>query len=395
MSDDPAPAPAHRWTTRLLHSDAQAEAGFRSLVTPVFRGSTTLFPNAASVRDDWRHEAGYTYGLYGTPTTRELAARLAALEGGTHTFLTPGGQAAIALIALTFVSAGDHVLVPDSAYGPTRQLADDVLRRFGVAVTYYPPLVGAGFEALLRPNTRLVWCESPGSVTMEVQDVPAIAEAAHRHGAVVALDNTYSAGVYFDAFAHGADVTMQALTKYVGGHSDLLLGSVTVRTAEAYERLGVVHDRLGMAVSPDECSLALRGLQTLGVRLAALERGAVHVARWLAGQPAVARVLHPALPSCPGHDVWRRDFTGSTSVFSVAFAEGTTRDAVRTFVDALELFGIGYSWGGVHSLVVPFFDLARTHRPSYGDRLVRLNIGLEDPDDLVADLDQALRRAGL
>ena len=269
MPDDSPSATPH-WTTRLLHSDARAEEGFRSLATPVFRGSTTLFPNAAAVSDDWRHEAGYTYGLYGTPTTRELAARLAALEGGTHTFLTPGGQAAIALIALTFLSAGDHVLVPDSAYGPTRQLADDVLRRFGIEVTYYPPLAGADVAALLRPNTRLVWCESPGSVTMEVQDVPAIAEAAHRRGAVVALDNTYSAGVYFDAFARGVDVTMQALTKYVGGHSDLLLGSVTVRTAEAYERLGVVHDRLGMAVSPDDCSLALRGLQTLGVRLAAL-----------------------------------------------------------------------------------------------------------------------------
>lgn len=383
------------WTTRLIHSDARAPEGFRSLVTPVFRGSTTVFPAAAELTDDWRQEAGYSYGLYGTPTTRELAARIAELEGGERTFLTPGGQAAISLVALTFTRAGDHVLIPDSAYGPTRQLADDVLARFGVEAEYYPPLLGAGIEARMRPNTRLVWCESPGSVTMEVQDMPAIAEAAHRHGAVVALDNTYSAGVYFDAFAHGVDVALQALTKYVGGHSDLLLGSVTVRSPEAYERLGVTHDRLGLAVSPDDCSLALRGLQTLGVRLAALERGALRVARWLAGQDAVATVLHPALPSCPGHELWKRDFTGSTSVFSIVFAEGTPRDAVLAFVDALELFQVGYSWGGVHSLAIPWLALKRTHATPYGDRLVRLNVGLEDADDLVADLERALRRAGI
>ncbi len=394
MAEPPAPHPAH-WTTRLLHRDARREEGFRSLVTPVFRGSTTLFPNAAAVSDDWRDEAGYTYGLHGTPTTRELAARVGALEGGTHTFLTPGGQAAISLVALTFLSAGDHVLIPDSAYGPTRQLADDVLRRFGVDAEVYPPLEGAAVAARLRPTTRLVWCESPGSVTMEVQDVPAVAAAARRGGALVAVDNTYGAGVHFDAFAHGADVAVQALTKYVGGHSDLLLGAVTVRDAALYERLGLVHDRLGLAVSPDDCSLALRGLETLGVRLAALERGALHVARWLAAQPAVARVLHPALPSCPGHDVWRRDFTGSASVFSVVLAEGTPREAVAAFVDALALFRIGYSWGGVHSLVMPWFALARADGTPYGGRLVRLNVGLEDPDDLVRDLGQALRRAGL
>lgn len=383
------------WTTKLAHFDAPPPEGFRALVTPVYRGSTTLFESAADATDDWRHEAGYSYGLFGTPTTRELAARIAALEGGTHTFITPGGQSAIALIALSFVSAGDHVLITDSAYGPTRQLADDVLRRFGVDVEYYPPLAGAGLEERMRPNTRLVWCESPGSVTMEVQDVPAIAAAAHRHGAVVALDNTYSAGVYFDAFAHGADVTMQALTKYIGGHSDILLGSVTVRTPEAYETIGATSARLGLAVSPDDCSLALRGMQTLGVRLEALERATLRVARWLATCGSVATVLHPALPSGAGHDSWRRDFTGSTSVFSIVFAEGTPRDTIVAFVDALELFKVGYSWGGTHSLAMPFFGLARTHAAPDAGRLVRINVGLEDTDDLVADLAHALRRAGL
>lgn len=383
------------WRTKLVHSDAHPPGGFKSLVTPVFRGSTTLFPSAMAAKDDWRQEAGYTYGLYGTPTTRELAARIAELEQGERTFLTPGGQAAIALIYFAFAGAGDHVLVPDSVYGPNRGLADDVLRRFGVDVEYYPPLAGAGLEELMRLSTRLVWCESPGSVTMEVQDVPAIAAVAHRHGAIVAVDNTYAAGVYFDAFANGVDVTMQALTKYVGGHSDLLLGSVTVRTAAEYERLGVVHGRLGFAVSPDDCSLALRGLQTLGVRLEALERSALHAAQWLSERRAIASVLHPALPSCPGHEIWKRDFTGSTGVFSIVFGEGATREAIVSFVDALALFKVGFSWGGVTSLAVPWFDLQRTHGAPYGDRLVRLNIGLEDVDDLIADLDQALHCAGL
>jgi cystathionine beta-lyase len=321
--------------------------------------------------------------------------RLAELEHGLRTFITPGGQAALALIGMSFLSAGDHVLLPDSVYGPNRQFAEDVLARFGVAVEFYPPMDGAGIEARIRPSTRLIWCESPGSVTMEVQDVPAIAAAAHRHGVVVALDNTYSAGVFFDAFAHGVDVTMQALTKYVGGHSDLLLGSVTVRSEEAYERVGVTHDRLGLGASPDDCSLALRGLETLGVRLAALERNTLQVATWLAEQPAVARVLHPALDSCPGHETWRRDFTGSTSVFSIVLAEGSDQEGVRAFVDALRLFQIGYSWGGVHSLAVPYAGLARRYDAGYEDRLVRLNIGLEAPRDLIDDLARAFTASGL
>lgn len=383
------------WTTNLIHSPTHAREGFESLVTPVFRGSTTLFPNAEATRDDWRHDAGYTYGLYGTPTTRELAARIAQLEQGRWTFLTPGGQSAIALIYLAFTSAGDHVLVPDCVYGPSRSFARDVLARFGVEIEFYPPLLGAAIKERMRPNTRLVWCESPGSVTLEVQDVPAMVAVSRSHGAILALDNTYAAGVYFDAFAHGVDVTMQALTKYVGGHSDLLLGSVTVRDESTYERLGVAHSRLGFAVSPDDCSLALRGLQTLGVRLQALEQNTLRIAEWLAKLPRIATVLHPALPSCPGHDIWKRDFTGSTSVFSIVFAEGTAREAIATFADALALFKIGYSWGGVTSLVVPWFDLQRTYSTPYGDRLVRFNVGLEAVDDLLADLAQALHRAGL
>src|SRR5580692_10330986 len=260
------------WQTRLLHSQARIPQGYRSLATPVYRGSTTLFANAASVTDDWDQErAGYTYGLYGTPTSLELAARICELESGRHTILAPGGQSAISLIDFALLKSGDHILVPRSVYGPNRKLTTALLSHFGITSTFYDPLVGGGIASLIKPNTRLVWTESPGSVTMEVQDVPAIAAAAHARDVVVALDNTWSAGVLFDAFAHGVDVTMQALTKYVGGHSDLLLGSITVRDDELFRRLGAARQVIGCAVSPDECSLALRGLQTLGVRLERLE----------------------------------------------------------------------------------------------------------------------------
>jgi cystathionine beta-lyase len=379
------------WKTKLIHSDAHAPEGFRSLSTPVYRGSTVLFPNAAAVDDAWdQYEVGYTYGLYGTPTTLELAARICELEKGLRTLITPGGQGAIALINLAFLKAGDHMLVPESIYTPNRKFAVEVLRRFGVEVTFYPPTIGGGIESLFRKNTRLIWCESPGSITMEVQDVPAIADAAHRIGALVVLDNTWSAGVYFDAFAHGVDVTMQALTKYVGGHSDLLLGSVTVRDEAAYKRLGSTHQLVGCAASPDDCSLALRGMKTLAVRLKALEEAALALARWLDQRPEIELVLHPALSSCPGHEFWKRDFTGSTGLFSIVFRQQFTKPQVLRFVDALELFEIGYSWAGVTSLAVAYDFHSTQSRPDYGHRIVRLNIGLEDVDDLQADLAHAL-----
>jgi len=391
----PPERPPRSWRTKLIHSDVELPEGYRSLATPVYRGSTTVFPSAGKIRDDWRqHEVGWVYGLYGTPTALELAGRIAELEGGFRTFIVPGGQSALALINLALLSEGGHVLIPDSIYSPHRQLADDLLGRLGVTCDYYPPTIGADIERLIGERTRLVWCESPGSITMEVQDVPAIAEVAHRHGAQVAMDNTYSAGVYFDAFAHGVDVVTQALTKYIGGHSDLLLGSVTVRNEADYERIGSTLQMLGMAVSPDECSLALRGMQTLGVRLSALERSTLEVARWLAGREEIATVLHPALPSCPGHELWKRDFTGSTSVFSVEFRPEVRRSRVRAFVDALELFEIGWSWGGVTSLAVPVNPPRTASEGRRAGALVRFNVGLEDPADLLADLAGGLRSLG-
>jgi cysteine-S-conjugate beta-lyase len=379
------------WRSRLLHSQAKTPEGFRSLVPPTHRGSTVLFNRQADVTDNWRQsELGYTYGLYGTPTVLELGARIAELEGAQHTFVVPGGQAAIALIYLSFCRAGSHALVPTSAYGPNRQLAQRLLRNLGIEVEPYDPLVGAEIAALIRTNTALIWCESPGSVTMEVQDLPTIVARAHERNLPVALDNTYAAGVLLDAFSLGVDVSMQALTKYVGGHSDLLLGTVSVSNEAGYKAVGVTHAQLGMAVSPDDCSLALRGLETLGVRLERLESSTLAIAQWLQGQPGIETVLHPALPSCPGHEFWKRDFSGSASVFSVVFEKRISPEQVNSFVDALKLFGIGFSWGGTHSLAVAFPGL---DRPSgdYAGRIVRFNIGLEEPSDLIADLARALQ----
>jgi cystathionine beta-lyase len=382
------------WQTKLIHSDAAAPEGFRSLATPVYRGSTVLFSEASAAIDHWnQYDAGYTYGLYGTPTTLELAARVCELEKGFRTIITPGGQAAISLIHLTLLKSGDHVLLPESIYGPNRIFSNSVLRRFGVEVSYYPPGAGADIAAAFRPNTRLVWCESPGSITMELQDVDAIAEAAHHHGALVAFDNTWSAGIYFDALAHGVDVTLQALTKYIGGHSDLLLGSVTVRDPQIFERLGETYSGLGCAPSPDDCSLALRGMKTLAVRLKAVEQSALALAQWLSRRPEIELVLHPALPSCPGHDLWKRDFTGSSGLFSIVFQKHFRKEQVLAFVDALRLFKIGYSWGGVTSLVMTY-DLQSPKRPAYGSRLVRLYTGLELVEDLIADVEQALAASG-
>ncbi len=384
------------WKTRLIHSDVQVPAGYRSLASPVYRGSTTLFPDAAAVDDGWdQYEVGYTYGLYGTPTTLELAEKICELEKGFRTIITAGGQGAISLINLAFLKAGDHLLIPESVYTPSRKLAYHVFRRFGVEVALYPPEIGGGINALLRENTRLVWCESPGSITMEVQDVPAIVQAAHMRNVLVALDNTWSAGVYFDTFAHGLDISVQALTKYVGGHSDLLLGAVTVKEKSLYQQLGATHQLLGYAASPDDCSLALRGMRTMAVRLQHIEASALRVARWLAARPEIESVLHPALEGSPGHEFWKRDFTGSAGVFSLVFKPEISKEKVLEFVDGLELFKIGYSWGGVTSLAVAYDFRGAKGRPDYGHRIVRLNIGLEDTEDLIEDLDQSLKKCSV
>ena len=379
------------WRTKLLDPNPRARRDYKSLATPVYRGSTVIFDDQSSVKDSWdQAENGYSYGLYGTPTALELAARIAEIEDAHRTLIVPGGQAAIALVYFAYCTTGSHALVPYSAYGPNKEMAEGILRGLGIDVEAYDPMIGAGISDLIRSNTALIWCESPGSVTMEIQDVPAIVKAAHYKGVAVALDNTYAAGVMFDAFAHGVDVSIQALTKYVGGHSDLLLGSVSVRDKPAFEKMGPIYRQLGLAVSPDDCSLALRGLQTLALRLDQLEKSTLQVAHWLADQPKIRAVFHPALASCPGHDVWKRDFTGSTSVFSIWFTDDISPTQVEAVIDSLDLFQIGLSWGGVNSLAIVYPDVERPGQ-DYAGRLVRLNIGLEHPDDLICDLKNALQ----
>lgn len=379
------------WRTKLLDPNPRARRDYKSLATPVYRGSTVIFDDQSSVKDSWdQAENGYSYGLYGTPTALELAARIAEIEDAHRTLIVPGGQAAIALVYFAYCTTGSHALVPYSAYGPNKEMAEGILRGLGIEVEAYDPMIGAGLSDLIRSNTALIWCESPGSVTMEIQDVPAIVKAAHYKGVAVALDNTYAAGVMFDAFAHGVDVSIQALTKYVGGHSDLLLGSVSVRDEPAFEKMGPIYRQLGLAVSPDDCSLALRGLQTLALRLDQLEKSTLQVAHWLADQPKIRAVFHPALASCPGHDVWKRDFTGSTSVFSIWFTDDISPTQVEAVIDSLDLFQIGLSWGGVNSLAIVYPDVERPGQ-DYAGRLVRLNIGLEHPDDLICDLKNALQ----
>ena len=379
-----------RLATRLIHPDRYASTDFKALAMPTWRGSTVTFDSVSDIVE-FADPEQYRYGLYGTPTVRDLAIRIAALEGGEHCLIVPSGQAAIALPYLALCKAGDHVLLTASAYEPNQELAAGPLKAFGIEVERYDPTIGGDIANLIRDNTSLIWTESPGSISMEVQDIPAICAAAKQRNVLVAIDNTYGAGVLFDAFAAGVDISIQALTKYAGGHSDVLLGSIVTRDKSLDRRIRKVQQLTGIGVSPDDCSLVLRGLKTLDVRLNALGKSTLTVARWLEQRSEVTALLHPAFPDCPGHEIWKRDWIGSASIFSVIFGHWT-RERVECFVDSLELFKIGYSWGGANSLVMCYRDLKRP-TPETGPQLVRLNIGLEDPQDLIEDLEQALDRA--
>ena len=379
--------------TTLTHSDYRPPAGFAAYPTPIHHASTVLFKDVASLRaGDWRNKTAYTYGLHGTPTTFTLEARLAAIEGGTHCLLAPSGLAAISMILLALLKSGDDVLLPDNVYNPTRELGRWLAADFGVSARFYDPLVGAGVADLIQPNTKLIWTEAPGSVSMEVPDLRAICAAAKEKGILVALDNTWSAGLALRGFDVGADIVMQALTKYQSGGSDVLMGAVITRDTAINDRIAASHMRLGMGVGADDAYLVLRGLETMKLRFDAHDASARKVAAWLKSRPEIARVLHPAFEDCPGHDVWKRDFTGAGGLFSVIFDARYAGEQVDRFVEALELFGIGYSWGGTHSLAVPYrMQGMRRNWPDTGP-LVRFNIGLEGTDDLIADIEQALGR---
>ncbi len=376
--------------TRLIHSDYRAPAGFDAFPQAIHHASTVLFSNVAALRSrNWQDKTGYTYGLHGTPTTFTLEARLAAIEQGTYCLLAPSGLAAIAMVDLALLKTGDDVLLPDNVYNPSRELGNWLSRDFGISARYYDPMVGAGIAALMQPNTRLVWTEAPGSVSMEVPDIPAICKAAHDAGAVVAIDNTWSAGIAFAAFDHGVDIAMQALTKYQSGGSDVLMGAVITRDESLHRRIEAAHMRLGYGVGADDAYLVLRSLPTMKLRFEAHDRGAREVAAWLQARPEIAQVLHPAFDACPGHSHWKRDFTGAGGLFSVIFDERYSEAQTDRFIDTLKLFKIGYSWGGANSLCVPYrMQGMRQGWESHG-QLLRFNIGLEEPADLIADMAQA------
>jgi cystathionine beta-lyase len=384
--------------TRLSHTGRNDKTVHGFVNPPLLRGSTVLYPTVAERKrlGGMRGQRVLTYGLGGSATHWALEDVIAEVEGGTHCAIVCSGLAAVTTPLLAFLKSGDHLLMPDSVYGPARNFAEGMLKRFDVETTFYDPAIdGAGIATLLRPNTTVVYTESPGSHTFEVQDVPAIAKVAHAVGAPgrikVMMDNTW--GIHhFQPFKHGVDVSIQAATKYPAGHSDILIGSITVNTEADWQTLHAGSRGLGQYASPDDCWLTLRGLRTMGVRLAHQEQAGLEVARWLAARPEVARVLHPALPGAPGHDLWKRDFTGACSLFGVEFKPNYSVESTHAFAEALALFGIGASWGGFESLALPTsgFVSRTAGGAQFAGPLVRLHIGLEDVADLLADLEQGL-----
>ena len=357
-------SPGQKQNTRLAHAGREPGRFHGFVNPPIYRGSTVLFPTAAALE---ANEQEYTYGRLGTPTVRALEEAIAELEGGHATRLAPSGLSAIVATFLAFLSAGDHVLVTDAVYRPTRRFCDQVLARLGVEVTYYDPLI-------------------------EVQDIPAIAKVAHEAGAVVVLDNTWATPLFFKSFAHGADVSIQAATKYIVGHADAMLGTITASKA-VWPAIARTHEELGLCVGPEDAYLGLRGLRSLGVRLARHQASALALAEWLKSRPEVARVIHPALPSDPGHAIWKRDFTGASGLFAIVL-KPVPKKAVAATLDGLDLFGMGYSWGGFESLMIPFDPSTyrtATEWQAEGPAL-RLHVGLEDLDDLKADLEAGFAR---
>jgi cysteine-S-conjugate beta-lyase len=371
-------------STRLIEGGRRKAWRGKLVNVPVERASTILFDDVAEMRDNFAGLGTYRYGLQGTATHWALAEALTELEPGAEgTALYSSGLAAITTALLAVLSPGDELLVPDSVYGPTRKFCDTFLKRFGVATRYYDPLT----IPEIGNRSRAILLESPGSLTMEVQDVPAICAAARERDVVTLIDNTWATPLLFPAIDAGVDISILAATKYVGGHADVMLGSVTA-TAKHFRTIQTLGWDLGHAVSPDDAWLGSRGLRTMGIRLAQHEQSALRIANWLKQRPEVGRILHPGLPDCPGHEFWKRNFKGSSGLFSFELKDAD--DARRAaFIDRLELFGLGYSWGGYESLAMPV-DPVRTVSRAPAPNLVRLHVGLEDPGDLIADLEQAL-----
>ena len=390
MSDKP-----RNKATQVGHLGRTPQRFLGAVNTPVFRATTMLFPTVADLEAAVRGEyQGIGYGLHGLPPVTALQAAIAQLEGGHAAPAVPSGLTATTLPLLALAKPGDHILVTDSVYGPTRRFCELHLKRLGVEVGYYDPLLGADIAREFRPNTRIVFVESPGSLTFDVQDVPAIARVAHARNALVIMDNSWATPLYFRAFDHGVDVSVHAATKYIGGHSDVLLGLI-VGSAATYPALHRLWTDMGVTASSDDCFLGLRGLRTLAVRLARHQASGIKVAEWLRTRPEVREVIHPALPGSRGHELWKRDFAGATSLFGMVL-HPVAKERIDAMLDGMRLFSMGWSWGGFESLMIPIYpERVRTaSRWDVGGPSLRLYIGLEDPDDLIADLGDGFARLG-
>lgn len=385
-------------STQLIHHAYKPPAGFDSVQPGVYKASTIIFPTVAALRQrDWKHKTGYTYGLHGTPTTFTLEERIATLEGGKFCTLVPSGLAAVALVDMALLKAGDEVLIPDNAYGPNKTFAQHELAGWGVSFRYYDPMQPADLAAKLTRKTRLVWLEAPGSITLEFPDLPALVAAVKAHGDVhpqgimTALDNTWGAGIAFNAFALGADISVQALTKYPSGGADVLMGSVVTRDEALHHLVHFCHMRVGYGVSGNDAELVLRGLGSMALRYAAQDSATRALAAWLQQQPQIEAVLHPALAGSSGHEIWRRDCSAAACLLSIVFKDGFTQAEVDGFCDRLQLFRLGYSWAGPMSLCAPYdVPAIRTTPWPYKGGLVRFSVGLEAVADLQADLGQSL-----
>ncbi|MEP6772963.1 MAG: PLP-dependent transferase [Polaromonas sp.] len=388
-------------STTLIHHPYKPPAGFDAIPPGVYKASTIAFPTVAALRSrDWKHKTGYTYGLHGTPTTFTLEERIATLEGGKYCTLVPSGLASVVLVGMALLKAGDELLIPDNAYGPNKAFAQGELAAWGITHRFYDAMNPADLAAKLGPKTRLVWIEAPGSITLEFPDMPALVAAvkahkgAHASGIVTALDNTWGAGLAFNAFDLGLDISVQALTKYPSGGADVLMGSVVTRDEALHHLVHFCHMRVGYGVSGNDAELVLRGLNSVALRYAAQDAATRALAGWLQTRPQVAAVLHPALPGSPGHDTWKRDCKGAACLMSAVFKPELTQAQVDDFCDSLKLFKLGYSWAGPMSLCAPYdIPALRTTPWPYKGGLVRFSVGLEAVADLQADLAQALEKA--
>lgn len=377
--------------TKMVHSEYKAPDDFEAFPPAVYRASTIFFPDVESLRERrWQEKAFYTYGTHGTPTTYTLEGRLAEIENADYCRVVPSGLSALTVVNFAFLQAGDDVLMPENIYSPNREFVEWLEKRFQITARFYRPMIGADIEKEIKPNTKLIWVEAPGSVSMEVEDIPLISEIAHRHNLIVALDNTWSAGIYYDGFAHGADVIVQALTKYQSGGGDVLMGAVLTKDRVLNKKIEFAHMILGLSVGADDVNLVLRNLPSLKVRIDAHGASALAIAKWLRDRPEIDKVLHPAFEDCPGHAIWKRDFTGASGLFSVIFKPEYTEAQIDAFVNQLQLFKIGYSWGGPVSLCLPYRMNEMRDTWAHKGQLVRFNIGFENTEELIQDIAQSL-----